>query len=647
MQLHKLIVSTKRSEEIIPLSDVSYFYGKMGAGKSSIARLIDYCLGGDLDLTPALQSEFVAATLYLNVNGTDLILERQSQSNQIRAQWGKKEEAFDVIVPARAAAGEIMPETKIEVVSDLLFHLCGVRPPKVRRSKLKEESDLARLSLRDLMWYCYLDQDTIDSSFFNLDAEANNFKRLKSRDVLRFVIGFHQERVAELEAKLEETRDERMRLSEGAEALKEALEDAGIESGEAIQSRLNKIQVEIQSITTELETARSEATEFRTHAVDELQKKGRAIGYELVSIESAIHDVEQVIADDRRHLNELTTLKLKFRRVIAARAVLNGVEFEACPRCAQQLPIREQLTCNVCGQADADVQISQDDLDTTEKDAEARIKELSETTRRHDLQLKNLHSRQLELRQAKGRIDAELDHEMSRYDSAYLSSALSLEQRRAALEQQAIEMEKLRVLPQKVVEQLNQADAKSVEEKRLRRELNEARKAAEKDTKNLRRLADLFLDCLVRSKIPGFTTKDEVLIRSPHFMPEVLAPETGDLIVTSFANLGSGGKKTLFKCCFAVALHRLAVEIGALLPTLLIIDSPMKNISERENKEQFEGFHQMLYELAVDELLGTQLILIDKEYFAPDATLKFKFDARHMKPEGPDDLPLISYYRGH
>jgi hypothetical protein len=236
---------------------------------------------------------------------------------------------------------------------------------------------------------------------------------------------------------------------------------------------------------------------------------------------------------------------------------------------------------------------------------------------------------------------------MARYDSAYLSSALVLEQRRAALEQQVLELEKLRALPQKVVEQFNQADEKSIEEKRLRRELNEARKDAEKDTKNLRRLADLFLDCLVRSKIPGFTVQDRVLIPSPHFMPEVLAPDTGDLTVTSFANIGSGGKKTLFKCCFAVALHRLATEIDALLPTLLIIDSPMKNISERENKEQFEGFHQMLYELVANELVGTQLILIDKEYFEPNVELNLNFGVRHMQPEGPDDLPLISYYRGH
>lgn len=42
--------------------------------------------------------------------------------------------------------------------------------------------------------------------------------------------------------------------------------------------------------------------------------------------------------------------------------------------------------------------------------------------------------------------------------------------------------------------------------------------------------------------------------------------------------------------------------------TALIINSPMKNISERENREQFEGLHELLYELSVSELRKNQYI---------------------------------------
>jgi hypothetical protein len=98
------------------------------------------------------------------------------------------------------------------------------------------------------------------------------------------------------------------------------------------------------------------------------------------------------------------------------------------------------------------------------------------------------------------------------------------------------------------------------------------------------------------------------------------------MVRTSFANLGSGGKKTFFKCYFAGAIHRSVARTGAFLPKVLIIDSPMKNISERENPEEFAGFHEMLHELAETRLKDTEFIVIDKEIFRPieGSTLSFQ-----------------------
>jgi hypothetical protein len=72
----------------------------------------------------------------------------------------------------------------------------------------------------------------------------------------------------------------------------------------------------------------------------------------------------------------------------------------------------------------------------------------------------------------------------------------------------------------------------------------------------------------------------------------------------------------------------------------------MKNISERENRPQFEGFHQMLYELAETELKGTQFILVDKEYCKPTKKVGFDLRSRHMTVDKDTDPPLIPYYRG-
>jgi hypothetical protein len=180
-----------------------------------------------------------------------------------------------------------------------------------------------------------------------------------------------------------------------------------------------------------------------------------------------------------------------------------------------------------------------------------------------------------------------------------------------------------------------------------------AREAAEKDATNINTLKDLFLDCLVRSEVPGISANDTVEIPTNTFLPELHSPALANNTVASFSTLSRGGKKTLFKCCFAVAMHRLAVQVGAPLPEMLIIDSPMKNISERENRDQFKGFYNLIYELKADELTGTQFILIDKEYMPPNHGLVLRVKSRHMRPNDPSNsndpetLPLIPYYRGN
>lgn len=44
--LVSLKLSLRRADEQIDFSKLTYFWGQKRAGKSSIARLIDYCLGG-------------------------------------------------------------------------------------------------------------------------------------------------------------------------------------------------------------------------------------------------------------------------------------------------------------------------------------------------------------------------------------------------------------------------------------------------------------------------------------------------------------------------------------------------------------------------------------------------------------------------
>ena len=153
LQFHliSLFLAFKKETVTIPLAEISYFWGQMGAGKTSIARLIDYCLGGNIELSPALQNEFVSASLKLRLEKGQLEIERGRDSNTVIARWGEKDSATQASIPARDAHGEVVPGTGIENLSDLIFWMSSLRPPRVRKSKTKSDSETKRLSIRSPM----------------------------------------------------------------------------------------------------------------------------------------------------------------------------------------------------------------------------------------------------------------------------------------------------------------------------------------------------------------------------------------------------------------------------------------------------------------------------------------------------------------
>ena len=642
MKIHfeQLTLGLRKAKVVIPFSSFNFFYGKMGAGKSSIVRLIDFSLGGGIELTPVLQQEFVSVTLNLVIEGVHLSIFRQRDSQQVVASWAE----YELAIPARRpqGQGEILEGTGVQILSDLIFYLAGVTLPKVRRSKLQEDSAIVRLSFRDLFWYCYLDQDNLDSNFFNLDSDAFQPKRLKSRDVLRYTIGFYQERVTELESQLEEVRTRRLQLTEGARALEGALELADVEDEAQIIARIETLRISAEDYKITVANLRNEEAKRAGHIVEILRSNGREISLSIEQTEEALDAAARSIQALQRHRNEIQILSVKFQRAAAARAVLNGVTFDNCPRCAQTLPEREDSFCAVCGQSEPEPESQSEATETAKQDVAARLKELGEAITLRQNQ-RNKSERQLVLlEREKQQIDSRISEASANYDSPILSQLLNVEYERASAEQEIRQLERLQHLPARVISMREEAATIQLEETAIRESLKLAREAAERDTSNLRKLEELFLDCLVRAKIPGITEQSSVHIVSPEFLPEVRSPQSGEMVVDSFANTGSAGKKTLFKCCFALALHRLSVEISANLPTILIIDTPMKNISSQENPEQFEGFYNLLYELSASELAGTQFVVIDNEFFPPiDQTIDLY--TRHMTLNNSEEPPLVPY----
>jgi hypothetical protein len=645
--LVSLKLSLRRADEQIEFAKLSYFWGQMGAGKSSIARLVDYCLGGTIQLSPALQAEFVSATLILELERATVTIERARDASDVFASWDGDQGPYSVVIPSRVADGEVIPETGVETLSDLVFWLSNINPPRVRKSKAKSDSKIVRLSLRDLLWYCYLDQDHIDSSFFHLEESAEFYMRLKSRDVIRYVIGYHDERVADLEAELDQLRANRTARVASIDSLSKVLAEVGMESEAQVAEREASLRASIIKVDAELTALRTGSREAQTtHATDELKKLARGLGVAIAKLDLDAEELRTMRDRHVRHRNEIEMLGLKFRRSAEAREILGDVAFIACPRCSQNLPSRPTRCCEVCGQDDLVDLADPAEVAALEVDITSRRAELNDAIAAIDKSLTEIRARRASLLKPKNKAEADINRALAEQDSAFLSMSLLKERERAALEAELTSIAWLLRLPL-LLQQQREALAQIVALEQAKREaLRNARNKAEADRTSLDRFAGYFLDCLVRSGVPGIQRNDRVELEPPSFYPAILSADPGDLTVSTFTSLSSGGKKTLYKCCFAIALHRIAAQLHAPLPELLVIDSPMKNISERENRAQFEGFYRMLYQLNAAELRETQFVLIDKEFLAPPGELAAGVTNRHMQPDSDEHQPLIRYYRG-
>lgn len=646
--LHKLTLRAREGVFEIPFSEsITYFYGKMGAGKSTIPRLVDFCLGAGLEETPALQKEFVSANLELTIGNNLVKLDRQKGSHVILAAWRKMPdgEPVTISVPVQGIKDKtLVPNAKVENISDLIFYLADLEPPFVLKSKY-HDTELIRLSIRDLMWYCYLDQDHIDNSFFYLERGDNEIKKPKSRDALQFILGLRYEKIAKLENDLTQAKEDRSALMTSIDQLRSFLAENGIKGTEDIQNQIEKSQLELNKIKSNISEIHK-TTFVYNHPIDDLKEKIKQLGITIEQTKEKMEDVDFQISNQTKLKAEFITANMKLDRTSMAREVFKKVHFNTCPQCGQHVDdVQYHDSCALCKRAPENIRV--ESTNSLSPDLIERIKEIEHSINQLSSEKKELQLILKSTQDEKKNSDETLVELQKDYDSKYLSETSQLLERKGVVEGNIQYFKHMLSLPQKVDALEEEAGDLSVRIDRLKKELENEKEESKKNQNVLTELEKMFADTLQQVNFPGTQSDDVIKISGEDFIPIIYPKDKKNPTVTSFRNLGSGGKKTIFKACFALAIHRLAAKKSLNLPTFLIIDTPMKNISERENKDVFNGFYQFVYRLATTEFRDRQIIIVDKEYYEELGKKDLKISVRHMTPDNLEYPPLIEYYRGH
>lgn len=640
IRIQRLRINLKKSIRTIGFSQkATFIFGPISKGKSTVARLVDFCFGGKLEETPAIQSEFVSAELSVQLGEFDCYLERSlTDSGSVTVSWiGEGGMPYTVNAPLQGAKESIIGD-EVFNFSDLVFYLCGETPIKVRKSRTDPDSDLIRLSIRDVWRFCYLDQAHLDSSFFRME---DPFRRRKSQDAMRFFTGLHSDRLNQLEADLAKERDDERGKRRAASEIRNFISRFGLGTDVELAGELGQLRssiVEKKGQRTELESIRL----AETHPVDGLRSQLTDLSYEIENIRSALRDSELSIHQQSSLRQQIITAKLKASRDLAAQEILQPLSFKKCPECETDIEHRPVLPkhCRLCGSSVVTTSPERaKEAEAVRRDFNTRAKELNESIERRKAYLERLESDLSEALEKKRLLDKKLQVQLRNYDSAYVETVRELDAEIAQLEEKTSSLQKFLDMSDAIASLEEEADQSVAKLQKIQRDLVKERDRLNRADSFIKKISEEFKSLLLRTSFPGVSSEDRVEIDSRNWKPKI-GHEGQEW---SFWDAGSGGKKTLFNVLYALALHKVSLEEGLPLPNFLVIDSPTKNISDDENPELVASLFKEIYSLARIEH-GLQLLLIDSDLVLPDPEIP---EFSHIRMAGVPDAPsLIDYYEG-
>lgn len=641
IQLISLTVRTKRSIERIDFSKgVTFLHGPIGKGKSTVARLIDYCLGGDLERTPAIQKEFLAAELSATLGDFECILERTSEDTQsVRVTWSHNENSIQSVSAPLDAGDQPIVGEDIFNLSDLIFFLCDVIPIKVRKRSRDPESPLIRLSIRDIWRYCYLDQTHLDSSFFRLE---DPFRGRKSQDAMRFFTGLHSERLNQLEGELFQAIDDQRAKRAAVQQIRAFMAQFGWSTDLDIGAELATARAALDESKHAL-SALDETRHAETHPTDTLKEKLRSLGSSIDDLRTAITDSEESIAEQHALRAELITAKTKASRAAHAGKILEGVAYHRCPECGSDITDRPHSHdhCRLCGTHTSNEELSSLELEALYRDLNDRIDQIADSIERRNREVDRMKRQLKMLEKEKSEFDDRLQLELARYDSALIESMRASERDIATLTERMRSLERLQKMPEAIDSFEEEAGSLQGKIDLLRSTCNAERDRLKAADDNVGAISSEFKRILSDVAFPGISAVDDIEISPRNWNPVVIHDDQQ----WGFWDTGSGGKKTLFNVCYALAIHSVALSNNLPVPNILIIDSPTKNISDDENPELIISLYDEIYKLARG-INGkkVQFVLIDSDLVTPATPLN---EFKDIRMAGEPNAPaLISYYTG-
>lgn len=548
---------------------VNIIYGDSATGKSSILNLIDYLLGAKhFDLYPEIEAAGRYAVLDVTLNEDRYTIKRDifDASKPIEVfpcEYGKIEEFPGTKYLPNFKLNSNYPNAGF--YSEFLFNALNFNNVRIKESPSKDDSKLVRLSFRDLIKYCYVDQDDLGSKKF-LKPE-NYALQAKYKEVFKYIFNTLDSNVSNLDNQIAEKTKQRNKFDKTFTTVSEFLRDSEFGSMSALDSEITIIDKDIQENQARIVQLNKDQV-VDTEVYNTIKSSLAELSLERKVLLQNMQDAELKIERFTRLKNDYLNDISKFKASLAAKDVIGEVskEIALCPVCDNSLEVdsaKEKFDITPSDKISYEINV----LKRRAKDTEHIVNETRKQWEINKVELRELDESEQTARKLIEENTKEISSPYLAERDMYVAKLGELKQKRKDL----VERLKIRNQHSHLINAIKSLDIRISQ---LKEQLEKLKKSAPSMTEVLSNLADNLKDYLnfIKIKSPTDISYDE-----KSFSPKVRNIE--------YSSITSGGLRTIVGIGYLCSLMQEALNSTISYPSFLMIDTVGKYLGKTKDQK--------------------------------------------------------------
>lgn len=590
-----------------------FVYARTGKGKSLLAKLIYYGLGGSSPPDVSQLIQYDEILLEVNINGTDYVLCRELK-RPLAAMYIKegKVETFrknDGIKLSLSKSKDPETDFSPHILALLKTPAYVAIPDTITKS-----SKPSLISFRDIYQYVYLWQERSDSK--DLFGLGDIWQLRKAISAFKVIFKMNPVELYSLEDERLKYATKKQELTEKIESIKSFFKSYDLEKAEDLNYLVDSQRNKLAELNVEIDQIE------KTQSIEKNKLNDNALLNEIggKELELTKKNEERIYLTNllenwKKLLNSYKSEREKLFLANTSSNILDTFVFKVCPCCGKDVPVVETKDhCPICKKeyennddVDSELQKKLYVVDLKEQELFKLMEEVKDKLSKLNTDIEKLN---FSISGLKEQITSQEDRILTPLFAKYRELCMQTGKIQSDIDTKS----QIKGMHERVDKMYLDVQEYDKLEKEIESKLNALQKISKERTNRvINELRDNFVKIINQLEI-DMEYKQNISIDANNFLPKIGNKD--------YLSVSSGGYKVYFMVSYFIALFETILKIDDTYhPRLLILDSIHKNIST-SHKEDKKSIN-ILYEKILDlhkTYKNLHIIIVDNEL--PEFILK-------------------------